>query len=155
MAANDGGPHVQLAVFAELFIRGAQTGSLSVINIIDGIGVPGSDPKEMPPFSLGVFKLIINLWADKTKGRYDIKLRPQEPSGLYGDLIDIGQANFTPTALGVDIITQMPGYEVTEEGTYWFDVLLMAPGDDNGQMLTRIPFSVEYRPGMAVRMPPG
>ena len=155
MAGNDGGPHVQLAVFAEQFIRGAQSGNLSVINIIDAIGVAGPDPNEMPSVSLANFKIIINLWADKTKGRYNIKLRPQEPSGLYGDDIDLGPVNFTPTALGVDIIRQMPNYEVSEEGTYWFDVLLVPPGEDEGQVLTRMPFTVRYQPGVMIQMPGG
>ncbi len=152
MAGNDGGPHVQMALFAEKFIRGAQSGALSVINIIDGVAVPGPGP-EMPSFSLGQFMIFINLWADKTKGRYEIKLRPHEPSGLEGDLIDLGPANFTPTTLGIDIARQMPPYEVTEEGTYWFDVLLVTPGEQDGPLLTRIPFNVEYRPGVTIQMP--
>lgn len=153
MSGNEGGPHVQLALFAEKFIRGAQSGALSVINIIDGITVQGPSLNEMPPFSLGQVMIFINLWADKTKGRYTIKLRPQEPSGLYGDLIEIGPANFTATALGVDIARQMPPYEITEEGTSWFDVMLVAPGDEDGQILTRIPFNVTYQPMVTLQQP--
>jgi hypothetical protein len=151
MSGSEGGPHVQLALFAEKFIRGAQSGALSIINIIDGIAVPGSSP-EMPSFSLQAM-IFINLWADQTKGRYEVKLRPQEPSGLYGDVIDIGAVNFTSTALGVDIARPLPPFEITQEGTYWFDVLLVAPGDEDGQLLTRIPLAVEYRPGVTLQMP--
>lgn len=153
MASNDSGPHVQIAAFAELFIRGAQTGALSVINIVDGVTVTGPDLNEMPPFSLGRYKLIINLWADKAKGRYFLKLRPHEPSGLEGDPIDLTPVNFKATALGVDHIQQAPPFEVSEEGTYWFDLLLVAPGEDDGQLLTRIPFNVQYQPGVTIQMP--
>jgi hypothetical protein len=153
MAANEGGPHVQLALFAEKFIRGAQSGALSVINIIDGVTVQGPSLNEMPSFSLDQLMIFVNLWADKTKGRYTIKLRPQEPSGLYGDLIEIGPANFTATALGVDIARPMPPFEITEEGTTWFDVMLVAPGDEEGQVLTRIPFNVTYQPTVTIQQP--
>jgi hypothetical protein len=153
MSGTDGGPHVQLALFAEKFIRGAQSGALSIINIIDAVTVQGPSPNEMPPFSLDQLMIFINLWADKTKGRYTIKLRPQEPSGLYGELIEIGPANFTPTTMGIDIARLMPPHEITEEGTTWFDIMLVAPGDEEGQILTRIPFNVTYQPTVTLQRP--
>jgi hypothetical protein len=153
MSGSEGGPHVQLALFAEKFIRGAQSGALTIINIIDGISVQGPSANEMPPFSLEPLMIFINLWSDRTKGRFTIKLRPQEPSGLHGDLIEIGPANFTATALGVDIARPMPPYEITEEGTTWFDVMLVAPGDDEGQVLTRIPFNVTYQQTVTLQQP--
>jgi len=149
--ANEGGPHVQMAVFAEQFIRGAQSGALSVINVVDGVTVTGPDPDQMPAFSLAIYRLIINLWADQARGRYSLKLRPQEPSGLTGEAIDLTTINFVPTALGVDHIQQAPPFELTEEGTYWFDVLLCAPGEDDGQVLTRMPFTIQYQPGVMVQ----
>jgi hypothetical protein len=151
--AESTGPHVQLAVFAEQFIRGAQSGALSVINIVDGVTVTGPDQNQMPAFSLAIYKLIINLWADQAKGRYFLKLRPHEPSGLQGDVIDLIPVNFVSTALGVDHIQQAPAFEVTEEGIYWFDVLLCAPGEDDGQVLTRMPFTVQYQPGITLQIP--
>jgi hypothetical protein len=153
MSGSEGGPHVQLALFAEKFIRGAESGALSIINIIDAINVQGPSPNEMPPFSLDQLMIFINLWADKTKGRYLLKLRPQEPSGLYGDLIEIGPANFTATTMGVDLARRMPPYEITEEGTTWFDVMLVAPGDEEGQILTRVPFTVTYQPTVTLQRP--
>jgi hypothetical protein len=147
------GPHVQLALFAEKFIRGAQSRALSIINIIDAVTVQGPSPNEMPSFSLGQVMIFVNLWADKTKGRYTIKLKPQEPSGLSGDLIEVGPVNFTATALGVEIARPMPDYEISEEGTTWFDVMLVAPGDEEGQVLTRIPFNVTYQPTVTLPAP--
>jgi hypothetical protein len=153
MSGSEGGPHVQLALFAEKFIRGAQSGALSIINIIDGVTVQGPSPNEMPPFQMAQLMIFINLWADKAKGRYTIMLRPQEPSGLYGDLLEIGPANFTQTTAGVDIASQAPEYEITEEGTTWFDVLLVPPGDDDGELLTRMQFTVTYQPTVTLQRP--
>jgi len=143
-----------MALFAEKFIRGAESGALSVINIIDGIGGGGPE-REMPPFSMGHLMVFINLWADKTKGRYALKLRPQAPSGLYDDAIELSEVNFVSTSLGVDHAQQMPPYELTEEGTYWFDVLLAAPGqdDDEAQLLTRMPFTLHYQQTVTLRAP--
>jgi hypothetical protein len=146
MAENNGGPHVQVAVFVDRFIRGAQTGSLSLINIVDGATMVGDDPDEMPAFSLEHLTLVIGLWAGQTKGRYSLTLRPEQPSGVQGEPIDLGQLNFPDTgARGVDIIRQMT-YEVTEEGTYWFDVLFSPGAGSQDRLLTRIPLTVVYQP---------
>ena len=89
---------------------------------------------------------MINLWAGQTKGRYALKLRPEEPSGVQGDPIMLGPIQFGDTgARGVDTILPMPQYEVTEEGITWFDVLFAGKGQED-QLLTRIPFSVTYQP---------
>jgi hypothetical protein len=146
MPDYDSGPHIQIAVFVDRYIRGAQSGSLSLINIVDGATMVGEDPEEMPSFSLEHLTLVIGLWAGQTKGRYSLKLRPEEPSGVQGELIDLGQLNFPDTgARGVDIIRQMP-YEVTEEGTYWFDVLFSPGSGLEDRLLTRIPLTVVYQP---------
>lgn len=146
MAEGGGGPHVQVAVFVDRFIRGAQSGSLSLINIIDGATMVGEDPNEMPPFSLGHLTIVIGLWAGQTKGRYTVSLRPEQPSGVQGELIPLGSVNFPDTgARGVDIIQQM-SYEVSEEGTYWFDVLFSPGAGQDDRALTRIPLRVAYQP---------
>jgi hypothetical protein len=147
MAADTGGPYVQVAALCETFIRGEQSHALSLINILEGITVGGLDPDEMPPVTIGPpLKLVINLWAGRTRGRYSLKLRPEEPSGLQGDLISLGPLQFADTgARGVDAILPMPSYEITEEGITWFDVLFGGKGQDD-RLLTRIPFSVAYQP---------
>lgn len=155
MAAT-GGPYVQAAVLCETFIKGEQSHALSLINVIEGIGVAGPDPKEMPPTTIGPpLKLVINLWAGSARGRYSLKLRPVAPSGLEDDVIDVGFVEFGGVAggLGVDTILAFPGYEFTEPGAYWFDVLLTEIGEDDGQVLTRVPFTIQYQPGVTIRMP--
>lgn len=144
----NGGPYVQVAALCQTFIRGAESGQLSLINIVEGATVTGEDPDEMPPFAIGPpLKLVIGLWAGQTKGRYQLKLRPEEPSGLQGDLINLPPLQFANTgARGVDTIVPMPPYEITEEGTHWFDVLFSPGAGQEDRVLTRIPFTVVYQP---------
>lgn len=144
----NGGPFVHLAVICDKFIRGAESRQLSLINIMEGITVGGPDADQMPPVTIGApLMLVISLWAGRAKGRYSLKLRPEEPSGLQGDLIKLPPVHFTGAAgQGVEVILPMPSYEVTEEGTYWFDVLFSPRSGEEDRMLTRIPFTVVYQP---------
>ncbi len=144
----NGGPYVQIAALCQTFIRGAESGQLSLINIVEGATVVGEDPDEMPSLTIGPpLKLIINLFAGQTKGRYSLSLRPEAPSGLQGDLIKLPQARFSGQGPnGVNIIVPMPGYEITEEGTYWFDLLFSPGSGQDDRLLTRLPFTVVYQP---------
>ena len=140
------GPYVQYAVFVDRFIRGAHSGSLSLINIIDQVTVAGPDPDEMPPFSLAPFSFVVGLWAGQTKGRYGLLLRPEAPSGVQHEPVHIAVVQFPNSgAEGQDAIARVP-FEVTEEGAYWFDLLLQRGGDQGDQLLTRIPLRVVYQP---------
>jgi hypothetical protein len=151
--ADSSGPYVQLAVLCETFIKGEQSHALSLINIIEGFTVAGEGP-DMPPARIGPpIKLVINLWAGSTRGRYSLKLRPEAPSGIQHDLIEVAPLNFgVPGAgFGLDTIVPMPEYELTEEGTWWFDILMTPVGEDEGQLLTRIPFTITYQPTVTLR----
>jgi hypothetical protein len=143
-----GGPYVQTAVICETIIRGAETKNLNLINILEGCGIQGTDPDEMPSFTIGPpLKLVINLWGGKARGRYPLYIRPEEPSGLQGDRIKLGLLQFNGQSTGgCDTILPMPHYEITEEGTHWFDVLLSPGGGEEDRLLTRIPFTVQYVP---------
>jgi hypothetical protein len=149
MATADGGPYVQVATFCEKIIRGAQSGALSIINILDTAGVAGEDPNEMPAFTVEGVVIVINLWAGETRGRYTLKLRPETPGGIQGDLIELGSINFSgPSADGIDTIVPMPPYEVTEEGVHWFDVIFGSAGQED-RILTRLRLNVTYQPQLA------
>ncbi len=143
-----GGPYVQVAVLCNTFIRGAESGQLSLINIVEGATVIGEDPNDMPSFAIGPpLKLVIGLWSGQSKGRYQLKLRPEEPSGIQGDPISLPPLQFAETgAHGVDTILPMPEYQITEEGTTWFDVLFSPGTGQEDRLLTRIPFTVIYQP---------
>ena len=41
MTSGNGGPYIQAAAFCETIIRGAETGRLSLMNIVDGLTVVG------------------------------------------------------------------------------------------------------------------
>jgi hypothetical protein len=85
---------------------------------------------------------------------YSPKLRQEAPSGIQDDPIDIAEVQFSEfTGLGIDTIVPMPEYDLDEQGTYWFDVLLGHPGDSDGQLLTRIPFTLTYRQTVTLRRP--
>jgi hypothetical protein len=43
----------------------------------------------------------------------------------------------------------MPEYEITEEGTYWFDLLFSPGSGQDDRLLTRLPFTVVYQPQQA------
>jgi hypothetical protein len=146
MAIGDGGPHVQTAVLCEKVLRDAG-GGLSLINIVEGVTATaiGQDvPDEMPPLSLDRLFLVVTLWSDKTKGRYTLKVRPEAPSGVQEEPLTM-PVNFRETGgKGVDTILPMQ-YMVSEEGLYWFDVLLGGAGQED-RLLSRIPLNVMYQP---------
>ncbi len=149
MAMGDGGPHVQVAAFCEKALPGP---SLSLINLVDSIGVAGPPGDEMPALSLQSITLVICLWADQTKGRYALKLRPETPKAEQLDPIEL-PINFPDTgAKGLNIVTQVP-FTVDEEGTYWFDVLFDPGHDQEPRLLSRIPLTVNYQP--TVTLPGG
>lgn len=145
MALTNRGPHVQVAAFVEKWIRGAESGAISLINILDTATFAGPESDEMPSFSLEPLNLVLALWAGQTKGRYNVLVRPEAPSGIQGDPIKVGSVNFANTgAIGVNLITKIP-YEITEEGVYWFDILLDRK-DQEPQVVTRVPLTVAYQP---------
>jgi hypothetical protein len=147
MALGEGGPHVQAAFFCEKVIRD-QRGTLSFINVVEAVSATavGEDaPDEMPPLPLHQLTLVISLWADKTKGRYTLKIRPESPGGVQEDPLSL-PVNFRETGnKGVDTILEQFPYVANEEGLYWFDILFAAAGQDD-RLLTRVPLNVMYQP---------
>jgi hypothetical protein len=143
---SNGGPHVQIAAFCEKAIVG-QGGQLSVIGLVEQVtnNQPNPDaPDEMPPFSLGPLTLVIALWADQTKGRYAIKIRPVEPSGHELDALKM-PVQFEGGPRGINLITPMQ-FPVEHEGTYWFDIIFSAGSSAEDRLLSRVPLEVRYQP---------
>jgi|ERR1035441_1309630 hypothetical protein len=143
---SNGGPHVQIAAFCEKAIVG-QGGQLSVIGLVEQVtnNQPNPDtPDEMPPFSLGPLTLVIALWADQTKGRYAIKIRPVEPSGHELDALKM-PVQFEGGPRGINLITPMQ-FPVEHEGTYWFDIIFSAGSSTEDRLLSRVPLEVRYQP---------
>ncbi|HTQ69787.1 MAG TPA: hypothetical protein VMI13_13950 [Solirubrobacteraceae bacterium] len=148
MAMSDsGGPYVQVAAFCEKVIVDRNVGNLSLIGLVETVtntAVGEEVPDEMPPFSLGAITLAVCLWADKAKGRYTVKVRPENPIGEQMAPLT-SPVQFESGARGVNLIVPM-NLQIDHEGLYWFDVLLSAGSGYEDRLLTRIPLEVLYRP---------
>lgn len=144
MARSDDGPHLQVAAFCEKVVEDKH-GVLSLVSIVDQItntAVGPNVPDEMPPFTLNLW-LVVMLKADRARGRYSLKIRPEDPSGRDMPIME------TPVQLeggerGVNLVTPLQ-FGVALEGLYWFDVLFSA-GTGHDRLLSRIPLRVVYRP---------
>lgn len=142
---TDTGPHLQVAAFCEKVIEDKE-GVLSLIRVVDQItstAVGPDVPEEMPAFTLSGISLVISLKADQARGRYAIKLRPEDPSGHQLPFLE------TPIQLeggerGVNVVSPLQ-ILIEHEGLYWFDVFFSA-GAANDRLLTRMPLRVVYRP---------
>jgi hypothetical protein len=138
------GPYVQAAVFCENVIIG-QAGTLSLINVIEGLTIVGSDPNDMPYASLDLLKVSINLWAGSDDREYGLNLRHWRPDESQGDDLQLASLSFAPQkgSLGINTIMAMPPYKIREVGTHWFDVFLTAPEGEE-RVLTRIPLTITH-----------
>lgn len=140
------GPFLQLACFCEKVLTD-NDGVLSLIRIVDQITqtATGVDvPEQMPPFVITDLKLVITLKAGESRGRYAVKLRPEDPSGLQLPPFEVA-VQLIPGNQGVNVVTDMQ-FAVQHEGVYWFDILFAPGGDADDWLLTRIPLEVQYRP---------
>jgi hypothetical protein len=147
MTSDSGGPHVQVAAFCEKAIVEQGTGTLSLIGLVEKVtntAIGPGVPDVMPPFSLDAITLAVCLWADQARGRYAIKVRPEDPSGYQMDSLTLPiQLEGGPR--GVNLITKM-SFPVEHEGTYWFDILFSVGQDHDDRLLSRLPLEVIYRP---------
>lgn len=143
---DSGGPYVMIAALCETAIV-AQDGRVSVINVIEQVGnvQSGPDvPDEMPPFIFPV-QFVIDLVAGSAKGRFAIKLQPEDPGGVRLS------ANEFPVQFGEGTGFRLRGgiaLELAKEGRYWIDVILVRGrgSDEAEELLTRLPLNVQYQP---------
>jgi len=131
------GPYIQVAGLCDQVIED-KTGALSLIRIIDTIThteARPDAPMEMPPVTYQL-KMIIMLKSGRARGRHELKIIPQLPSGE-------DKSPFSRTVhmegeeRGVNTIINMV-FTFTMEGLYWFNVYL---GDS---LLTRVPLRLKY-----------
>jgi len=131
------GPYLKTAIFCERVLR-EQDGVLSLIRIVDRLNVvsqgPGA-PDAMPetPFQTN---LVIMLVSGAAKGRHELKITVEEPSGLSKDLLSTS-VYMEGGDKGQNIIMNIRT-TFKEEGLYWYYVYL------NDALLTKMPFSVIY-----------
>lgn len=131
------GPYIQMAGLCEQVIED-KTGALSLIRIIDTIThteARPDAPTEMPPVTYPM-KMVIMLKSGPARGRYDLKIIPQLPSGETKSPL-VRTIHMEGEERGVNNIINML-FTFTIEGLHWFNVYL----DD--ALLTRIPLRIKY-----------
>jgi len=142
----EGGPYLQIACFCEKVIEDKR-GVLSIIGIIDTMTAETASPEapgEMPPVTRQLH-LVLALKSGTARGRYQIKITPELPSGLCLDPV-ILTAHMEGAERGTNIIANMP-FTFNLEGLYWFIIHL------NDAVLTKIPFRVKYSRSIVGRPP--
>lgn len=131
------GPYVQLALFCERVLREAD-GVISLIRIVDIITHPEhgpNPPEEMPEFHYPL-NLVITLKSGTAKGRHNITITPEQPSGEPLNPITLS-VNMGGENKGINVHSRIDiPYRI--EGLYWFSVMF-----DN-DVITRLPLEVRY-----------
>lgn len=147
------GPYVATAVFCERAIQ-ERDGVLSLIRMIDKItnalaGPSPAVPNEMPPVPVNL-TLVVVLKPGGARGRYTVKVRPEAPSGQRLPEVEAPVSFSGAPDAGANLLFNV-NMIATEEGLYWFDVLL------DEQLLTRTPLRIEYSPRRTgvQALPPG
>jgi hypothetical protein len=153
MTALSEGPYAQSAVLCETFIRGAESGQMTLVNILEGIGVSGPDLRAMTPIVIGApIKLVVRLCGGDSTERYSLGLRSEAPSGTQRELLELADIEFSKAEGNIfSTVLPMPQYEVTEPGTHWFDLLIRGHREEQPRLLTRIPLNVSYQPRVTLR----
>ena len=131
------GPYIQMAGLCEQVIED-KTGALSLIRIIDTIthSEAGPDaPAEMPNVTYPM-KMVIMLKSGRARGRHDLKIVPQLPSGETKSPL-VRSIHMEGEERGFNNIINML-FTFTMEGLYWFNVYL------NDALLTKIPLRIKY-----------
>jgi hypothetical protein len=93
-----------------------------------------ADIKPPPPFQIW---LVVMLRAGEARGKYDLALRINSPSGkasAVGEELPVALGN-DEAAVNLNVLLNL---NAQEEGLYWIDVLV------DGTALTRVPFRVRW-----------
>lgn len=147
MAEQTMRPYVQVAAICQVPMQ-ETTGLFSIIRLMDRLPV-GGFTDEMQPQPLNQLSLVVILKAGEMRGKYTLKIIPHTPSGQSLPALQM-PALFEGEERGVILCTPL-GIVATEEGLYWFDVMI------EQEVLTRIPLRVMYQkiqPIHGIPLPP-
>jgi hypothetical protein len=139
------GPYIQVATFCEDVTRDEVTKNLTVSRFVTGanLGMIGG-PKKMPPLSIAPFPLVVTMWAGELVGSYRLRIVPEDPQGRTLEAAYETEVEFTDESLsGVDLILRLPTL-VSEEGIYFFGVVISALDGSDERTIARIPLKVQY-----------
>ncbi len=122
---------------------------LSVIRLIDRLilGTAEPEPPDAMPAMPVNFTLLIVLKAGAARGRFQIRLTLEAPSGQRMPLEATLPVLFEGEGdRGINLIVPV-GMQIDQEGLYWFDVLLGGPRyQQREELLTRVPLRIVYQP---------
>lgn len=135
-------PWVQVAAICHTALT-ENTGHLSVIRITDRITLVGVTP-EMQPMPLQLTMALL-LKSDEMQGQYQVKVRCVSPRQQVTDGPEMPFV-FGGADQGVQVVLPI-GLIATEQGLYWFEVVIQPD-----EVLTRVPLRVMYQ---RVQLPPG
>jgi len=145
--AFEEGPYIQMASFCD-YVLEDKTGALSVIRVIDRLthtATGPSAPAEMPEVRYPL-KLVLMLKSGRARGRSELKIVPELPSGQKGNPFTLS-AQFEGEERGHNVVMDIQ-FPFTMEGLHWFDVYV-----DNA-LLTRVPLRVIYQRIATGPLPP-
>jgi hypothetical protein len=131
------GPFIQAATLCDQVIE-EKSGVLSLIRVIDTVmhtEARPDAPTEMPPVTYPL-KLVIMLKSGRARGRHEIKVFPEMPSGEVKEPF-VQSVQMDGEERGANSVINLM-FTGTMEGLYWFNVHF----DD--ALLTRIPLRVKY-----------
>lgn len=137
------GPYVAVATFCERVLR-EHDNVISVMRVVDqlNINAQGPDvPSDLPPTPTGL-SIALVIRRGTAKGRHAIFVRPEAPSGDQRDALEVSVNLMGEEETGVNFVLDLTGFQVDQEGLWWFDVLF---GDARTQ-IARIPLRVNYHP---------
>ncbi|MDO8577807.1 MAG: hypothetical protein Q7R50_01345 [Dehalococcoidales bacterium] len=145
----ESGPYLKTACFCEKVLREAD-GVLSIIRIVDRVTVTAQGPNapELMPKTPYTVTALITLVSGSSKGRHELKMIREDPSGLKKDPAFVASVHMEGANKSQNIVISM-NLNLEEEGLIWFHVYL---GKD---LLTKMPFEVIYARISAGIMPPG
>lgn len=132
-------PYLIAAIFCEKLLL-EQDGVASAIRIVDKLLVKELSKKDGAPAG-AVYALTILLMfkSGGYKGPAKVQLVPNRPSGETSKKIEQEVAMPEQANAGANLVLTIP-FAPSEEGVYWFDVLL------NGTLVTRMPLEVQVLP---------
>jgi len=131
------GPYLKVAVFCERLLR-EQDGVASLIRVVDRLNVVAQGPSapDTMPETPHQTNLVVMLVSGSAKGRQEMKVVLEEPSGLKKELMATSVL-MEGGDKGQNVHVNLKA-TFKEEGLYWYHIYL------NNVLLTKMPFTVVY-----------
>ncbi len=130
------GPHLQAALLCERVTQG-QDGAITIVRLIDRlvVRVPTATPHSQIAPSIVSCHVVVILKTGSRPGKYKLRLVLTSPSGRRLREFSLDIILPSEPDQGVNIVMPIQ-FAASEEGLYWFDVML----DNEALPLTRVSF---------------